>query len=362
MKHKLNTLFKIIIILILIFTTSSLAVDNSNTNQNQEISVDTSNTENSQPEEDSNELSLYSESCILVECSTGRTAYEKNSETIKYPASITKVLTAILAVENCNMDDVVTITREMTSKVPLSYTTAYLQPGEQVTVEQLLNVLLIPSANDAGFALAIHISGSVEEFANLMNEKAKELGCTNSNFTNPSGIQDENHYTTAKDMSLIALKAISYPQITDIVCKTSYVLQTSGGNTRTFETTNTLIKPNESNYYEYATGLKTGYTQPAGACLIATAEKENMKFLAVILDAPKPENGIIYRDADCKTLFDYGFENYEEITKVEEPIVPIINDHLTNKNLISNILRIGTIILAILILFTMIKLKGKRKK
>lgn len=132
--------------------------------------------------DDNIELNLYSKSCILVECSTNKIAYEKNSDTIMYPASTTKVLTAILAIENCNLSDKVTITNEMISKVPSGYATAYLKPGEQVTVEELLNCLLIPSANDAGFALAIHISGSVDKFSELMNEKAREIGCTNTHF------------------------------------------------------------------------------------------------------------------------------------------------------------------------------------
>ncbi len=374
MKQKSKCIITIVIIIFTLFSTSVYAIEPSNTEvkkiTNNQLTIkmaettqttttqeSTQNAEINQTDTtDENELNLYADSCILVECSTGRTAYEKNSEEQKYPASITKVLTAIIAVENCNMDDVVTITREMTSEVPAGYTTAYLQQGEQLTVEQLLNALLIPSANDAGFALAIHISGSVEEFANLMNQRATELGCTNSHFTNPSGIHDEEHYSTAKDMSIIAMKAISYPQITNIVCKTSYVLEPSNSYKRTFETTNTLIQPDATTYYEYATGLKTGFTAPAGSCLIATAKKDNMQFIAVILDAPAPEGNIVYRDLDCKTLFDYGFENYEEITKVEEkPIIPIIQDHLSDKNKLSNIIKISGIILIILFILTLFK-------
>lgn len=280
---------------------------------------------------ESNELNLYSEACVLVERSTQRFAYEKNADERMYPASITKILTAILVVENCNLDDTVTITNEMVSKVPAGYTTAYLRAGEQVTVEQLLNVLLIPSANDAGFALAIHISGSVEEFVNLMNEKATEIGCTGSHFTNPSGIHDEQHYSTARDMALIGMYATNYPQITNIGCKTSYVLQPKNSKSRTFETTNTLINPESNSYYEFATGLKTGFTEPAGSCLIATAKKDDMEFLAVILKAPEPEKNIVYRDEDCKALFEYGFTNYEDIVKVDEPIVTFPNKQIEGK-------------------------------
>lgn len=379
MKQKFRILLNILTITIIIFSTSAYAAEINNLKlaenatkssqtqtTNSTLNNSTSNnttSDNTTENDEKNNIDLYCESCILVERSTGRTAYEKDSEKKMYPASTTKVLTAILAVENCKMDDVVTITSEMTSKVPKSYTTAYLKAGEKVTVEQLLNVLLIPSANDAGFALAIHISGSVENFANLMNERAKQLGCTNSNFTNPSGIHDENHYSTAKDMSLIATCAMSYPQLTDIVCKTSYTLSPENSNTRTFETTNSLIDSSKPSYYEYANGFKTGFTDPAGSCIIATAKKEKMEFLAVVLNAPEPTQTTVYRDIDCKNLFEYGFENYEEITKVEEPpVVQIPIEKYFNNELHINItVKISLFILAFLLLLVILKIKKNKK-
>lgn len=341
-KSKNKLIINILLILLILFSTTSFAENTTISEDNTEATLDT-------------DLTLYSESCILVEHSTGRTAYEKNSDKKMYPASTTKILTAILTIENCDLTDIVTITNEMVSKVPAGYTTAYLRAGEQVTVEQLLNVLLIPSANDAGFALAIHISGSIEEFANLMNTKATEIGCTDSNFTNPSGIHDDEHYSTAKDMSLIAMYATNYPQITNIGCKTSYILQPKNSNSRTFETTNTLIKTDSNSYYEYATGLKTGFTNPAGSCVIATAKKENMEFLAVVLNAPEPQNNIVYRDEDCKQLFEYGFANYEEITKVEEPIITFLEESVNTEISLSPILKIGMALLGIFIFCAILK-------
>ena len=176
MKFKITFLINVITIFILLFSTTSFATDVENTEENSNLETN---------EQENQELNLYGKSCILIERSTNRVAYEKNADERIYPASTTKILTAILTVENCNLSDTVTITKDMISLIPPAYTTAYLRPGEQVTVEQLLNALLIPSANDAGFALAIHISGSIENFSNLMNEKAKEIGCTGSNFTNP---------------------------------------------------------------------------------------------------------------------------------------------------------------------------------
>lgn len=314
--------------------------------------------------DDTIDLNLYSKSCILVEYSTNKIAYEKDSNTKMYPASTTKILTAILAIENCNLTDTVTITQEMISNIPTGYTTAYLRPGEQLTIEELLNALLIPSANDAGIALAIHISGSVENFSTLMNEKAKQIGCTNSNFTNPSGIHDDNHYSTAKDMALIGTYALNYPHITDICSKTSYTLHPGQSDQRNFETTNTLIKKSENNYYEYATGLKTGYTSPAGSCIIATAQKDNMKFLVVILGAPEPEDNINYRDIDCKTLFDYGFQNYETIIKTDKQIINFLNDFFITGTALSTIFKIGLSICTIYFFYSILNKKnsGKIKK
>lgn len=319
--------------------------------------------------DDNINLNLHSKSCILIECSTKQVAYEQNADTVMYPASTTKLLTAIIALEKCELTDTVTITNEMTSPIPSGYTTAYLRNGETLTVEELLNVLLIPSANDAGYALAIHISGSVDNFSILMNEKAKEIGCTNSNFTNPSGIHNENHYSTAKDISLIGLYALKYPEITSICSKTSYTLASNPNNIRTFETTNTLMKTSETNYYEYATGLKTGFTEPAGSCIVATAKKDNMEFLVVVLGAPEPENNINYRDIDCKTLFEYGFNNYDEIIKFSNKFFNIFNNLIFSNAMAINFCRAFVIIITCFSFYVLLKknskkntLKNKKKK
>lgn len=343
MKPKIKKLIKltsIITIILLLFSITSFAEENTQNIENKITKAD---------------LNLYGKSCILVETSTNRIAYEKNSQEKMYPASTTKVLTAIIALETCQLTDTVTITYDMISKVPAGYTSAYLRPGEKVTVEQLLNVLLIPSANDAGFALAIHISGSVEEFAKLMNQKAAQIGCQNSHFTNPSGIHDVNHYSTAKDLAIIALYAKRFPQIMDIGCKTSYILQPENSKPRTFETTNSLIKPDEKTYYEFATGLKTGFTDPAGSCIISTAKKDDMDFVAIVLDAPAPSNGIVYRDLDCKSLFEYGFTNYEEITKVEPQVVEFVSNSFTSGVKISTIFKISLSLLGIFLFCVIIK-------
>ena len=191
----------------------------------------------------------------------------------------------------------------------LGYSHANLQEGEELTIEELLNVLLIPSANDAAVVLAEHIAGSVEDFADLMNEKAKEIGCTNTNFVNPNGIHDSEHYSTAYDLALIGLYAMQFSDIMRIATVTQYTLPATNEYSETdriFNATNGLIDSSSKYYYEYATGLKTGYTNKAGSCIVATAEKDGRELLAVILKS----NSVAERYEDCETLFEYGFENY----------------------------------------------------
>ena len=195
-----------------------------------------------------------------------------------------------------------------------------------------------------------------------MNEKAAEIGCTGSHFTNPSGIHNVDHYSTARDMGLIGMYSLKYNEIQEIGKKTSYNLQPENSYSRTFETTNTLIKPSEKNYYEYATGLKTGFTTPAGACIIATAEKDNMKFLAVVLGAPESDNNLNYRDVDCKTLFEYGFTNFNEITKIDEQVIDFANKYTLASFSISIVLKIAISIIGTYLFFTFLKKNKKKQK
>lgn len=256
-------------------------------------------------------LTLYSKSSILIDSATGQILYEHNAYEKTYPASTTKLMTAILTLENCNLTDSVTVTKEAISGIPSGYTKAGLQAGENLTVDQLLHVLLIPSANDAANALACHIAGSIEDFSIMMNAKAKELGCQNTHFVNPSGIHDENHYSTAYDMSLIGTYANTFDTINQIVSETTCTLPNSpDGKERTFKTTDTLITPNNKYYYEYATGMKTGYTDKAKSCIVAKAKKDDIELICVVLGGDKTEDFKSERELDCHTLFDYGFNHF----------------------------------------------------
>ena len=256
---------------------------------------------------------VYSPSCILMELNTGKILYSKNANERMYPASTTKVMTAILTLENCKLTDVATVSKNAIYSVPYSYATAYLQEGEQLTIANLLNVLLIPSANDAAFVLAEHVAGSVDEFSNMMNEKAFEIGCKDTHFSNPNGIHAEDHYSTAYDLALIGKYAMQFQEFRDIVSKTKCSLPTTNKydkEDRMFVSTNELIKSSSKYYYEYATGAKTGYTVPAGHCIIATSKKEDTELIAVVLNDSITDEGINTRCVDCKTLFEYGFNNF----------------------------------------------------
>lgn len=261
-----------------------------------------------------------------------------------YPASTTKLMTAILTLENCELTDVATVSHNAVYSIPSGYAHASLVEGEELTIEELLNLLLIPSANDAAIVLAEHIAGSVEDFATMMNEKAEELGCLDTHFVNPNGIHDEDHYTTAYDLSLIGLYAMQFDDILRIAQVTQYTLDNSDvytGEERIFNTTNDLINPNDSNYYEYTTGLKTGYTTSAGSCIVATAEKNGVNLLAVTLKSETSDE----RHDDCVKLFDYGFNNYsyKNIVSAGTVIDTLTVDGATPETELLDIITKGTI-------------------
>lgn len=264
-------------------------------------------------------INTYSPSCILIEKNTGKILYEKDAHKIMYPASTTKIMTAILAVEKCKLTDVATVSHNAIFTVPSSYVNANIKEGEELTIEQLLHILLIPSANDSANVLAEHISGSVDEFANLMNEKAKEIGCLNTHFVNANGIHNKNHTTTAYDLALMGKYAMNNKTIRDIVKKTTYTLPTTNKYDKTdriFHTTNDLLRENHSKakdnyYYPNAIGIKTGYTSEAGSCIIAGAKKDNLEVIAVILGAESTKDGLSQRYLDCIHLFNYAFDNYK---------------------------------------------------
>lgn len=261
--------------------------------------------------EDNSSITVDAPVALLMDTKTGKILYEKNAHNKMYPASTTKIMTAILALENHELSDIAKVSYNSISTVPAGYSTAHLQVDEELTYEQLLNVLLIPSANDAANVIAEDIGGSIESFASMMNTKAKEIGCENTHFINPSGIHDENHYSTAYDLAIMGNYAMKNADFRKIVSTIKYTLPVTNKYdkaSRAFVNTNNLINNKNSQYYEYATGIKTGYTDPAKNCIVASAKKDDLELICVIMGAENNTDSNKFND--CISLFNFGFKNY----------------------------------------------------
>lgn len=253
---------------------------------------------------------------ILIDNSTERILYSKNENEKMYPASTTKIMTAILTLENCNLNDIVVVPYEAIASIPSGYSVAALQAGEQLTVEQLLEVMLVHSANDAANVLAFHISGSLETFADLMNKKVAELGLTHTHFTNPSGKHDDNHYTTAYDLAIMMKYCMKNPEFKRLSSlKYCTIPATNKYEERVFTTTNELLiydnREVASNYYyPFAIAGKTGYTTEARNCLVSVSNKDNLELICVVLSTGLYPNNLSAKFVDTKTLFEFGYNNY----------------------------------------------------
>ena len=262
---------------------------------------------------------LYAHSAILIEADTGEVLFEKNADEIMFPASTTKIMTAYIALQMSDLEnDVVTVSQNAIDLVPPTYQTIPLIAGEQVPMLDLISVMLIRSGNEAANAVAEYLAGSVESFADLMNQTAQMLGCSpNTHFANPSGVHDENHYTTARDLAVIAQACMKDERFASIVSQTSYDMpatQTESGAAghprRTIVGSTAILNPeNETSYYRYATGVKTGYTLAAGYCFVGSATKGGIDLISVVL-----YDGDTRRYEDTKRLFEYGFTQIESIT------------------------------------------------
>ena len=262
---------------------------------------------------ESNELdapTIKSEAAILVDMKTGRVLYSKNAEDQKFPASTTKIMTAILALEYGNLNDVVTANISALSPITNEDSHMGILIGEQLTLEQLLYGMLVYSANDAANVIATHIGGTPENFVELMNQKAQEIGATNTHFVNAYGIHDENHYTTAEDMVIMARYAMQNDKFREIVKTPIYKIPATEKYTseRNLPNTNLFVSSYRSAefYNKNVTGIKTGSTNDAGYCLVTSAEAEGTELLTVVFKAPNKSTSY----TDSKALLDLGFKNY----------------------------------------------------
>lgn len=284
---------------------------------------------------------IYSEGAILMEASTGKVLCGKNEKEKLYPASTTKILTAIIAIEKCKLTDKITASREAVMSIPSGYSNAAIQPGEILTMQELLDLFLIHSANEVGYIFAEHISGNVENFAILMNQKAKEIGCENTHFTNPSGIHDEEHYSTPYDMAIITRYCMKNEIFRTSVAKTSCTIEaTDKFEKRYYKNTNELINSKSKYYYENAIGVKTGFTSQAKNCLIAASKKDSMELITVALGAEATEDGRSGRYVDSINMFEYGFSNYKiqkiatENTTIQDIVVNKATKETRNVSLV----------------------------
>lgn len=265
-------------------------------------------------------VEINSPRAILIDIDTGRVLFQKNAYEACYPASTTKVLTAILVLENCNLDEMETASATAVNSVYANGTTASIQPGEELSVRDLLSTMLIHSANDAAYVLAEHVGGSIESFVSMMNARAKELDAKSTFFVNPNGLPSTSHKCSAYDMALFARFAMqNFPVFREIVSTVNYSLPITEKYTELYmneypdaksvvrylnTTTNHLINPNRTAYYyEYATGIKTGYTDAAANCIVASAKKDGVELIVVIFGA----SGWTNLRKDAVNLFEYGF-------------------------------------------------------
>ena len=242
--------------------------------------------------------SLSAESAVLIDALSGTVLCEKNAHIRMAMASTTKIMTALVAVEKGELDKVVSI---HPSAVGVEGSSIYLYAGEKMTLRDLLCAMLLESANDAAAAIAIEVGGSVEKFCDMMNAKAKELGLTDTHFTNPHGLFDEEHYTTAYELAKITREALRNTDIKKIVSTKKMTIKPIEGNVRVLFNHNKMLS-----MYEGAIGVKTGFTKKSGRCLVSAAEREGLTLIAVTINAPDDWN-------DHKKLLDTGFDNFEAV-------------------------------------------------
>lgn len=252
---------------------------------------------------------VVAEGAVLLDASTGKVLYGKNQDKQFYPASITKIMTALVVLEKCSLSDKVTFSAAATTNLESGAVSLDITEGDVLTVEQSLYGLLLKSANEIGNGLAEHVAGSVSGFADLMNAKAKALGCKNTHFANPHGLNDSSHKTTPYDMALIMSAALQNDTFRKIDTTTSYSFPaTKKAAARTITMGHKMMYPSDSRYYEGIIGGKTGYTSLAGNTLVTGVERNGVRLVAVVMKA----KGTQY--TDTKAMLDYGFEHYGALT------------------------------------------------
>ena len=253
--------------------------------------------------------SVSARSAVLIEAESGNVVYSKNAHEILPMASTTKIMTALVALELAPPDTVITVDP---AAVGVEGSSVYLTEGEQLTLEQLLYALMLESANDAATAIAIGLSGSVEHFADAMNRKASELGLLTTHFSNPHGLDDEGHFTSALELARITREALKNELLRTIVSTRKTTIPHAG-----IDTNRLLVNHNKMlRIYDGCIGVKTGFTKKSGRCLVSAAERDGVVLIAVTLDAPDDWR-------DHAAMLDYGFTQYESVILCEAESVRV---------------------------------------
>ena len=281
-------------------------------------------------DEQNNVPSINAASAILIDNRTNKVLYSKNEDTKMFPASTTKIMTAIITLENCSLDEQATASFDAVN-IPEGYATADIKIGETFTVEQLLEMLLVHSANDAANVLAEHVGGSLESFVSIMNTKANELGLTNTHFTNAYGLQDDNHYTTARDLATIMKYCLQNEDFRRICGLASCAIPaTNMSEPRTYSSTNQLVIAGNNNYYPYVTTGKTGFTSDAKHCLVSSAYNNDLELICVVLGS---EDNF----GDTRAIYNYAYSTYsiKDIVKENDTVttISVKNASYNTKNL-----------------------------
>lgn len=276
---------------------------------------------------------------IVIEVESGRVLHECNADEKKYMASTTKILTAICVIENCDIDEVITVAKDT---IGVEGSSIYLEEGEKLSVKDLLYGLMLRSGNDCAETLAKHVSGSISAFSDLMNKTAEKIGAINSHFTNPHGLHDDNHYTTARDLAFISRYAIKNPIFAQIVStKTIKIPFTTRNTERLLINKNKMLR----DFYG-STGIKTGFTRKAGRCLVSSCERNDMKLISVVLNCPPMfersknilENAFnvysLKTVVDSKNIIDFlPIENQDKKTAIgikQDIKIPLSSDEIEN--------------------------------
>ena len=277
---------------------------------------------------------IKSESVVLTDQKTGKVLYEKDSHKRLYSASITKILTALLIIDNIDLNETITVGKEI-DLVAHDASDAGLTIGEKLSGQDLIWALMLPSGNDAAYTAAVAIarkktgnaSMSIQEavkyFSDMMNKRAQDIGAKESSFVNPDGYPEDNHYSTAYDLALIAGETMKNAHFREVVGTYAYTAKDEASSQSsvkskkeppTWYNKNQLINKKSKYYYMYATGIKTGYTSLAGYCLASSASKNEMDLIAIVLKAGKEETRLV----DSKNLFEYGFNNFKYHTLLQK--------------------------------------------